>query len=122
MGLSFSYCPTGTSYSGFQHLRVRLAQEAGIDPSSVNTGAPAVKKQEQDGGDPLCLFLQASDSIAERGAIHPQKCEPIAERIRELVKEWSDASGGFMGTKGYALEIANGLETAARKNDCFRII
>lgn len=94
MGLDVSHNCWAGSYSTFTHFRNALAAAAGHD--SWRPTWPAE--------DPLILLLDHSDCD---GFIHHSLCEPIANRLEELIPQleehWADR----------ARQFANGLRSAA---------
>jgi hypothetical protein len=100
MGLDFSHCNARWSYTGFSRFRARLAEAAGL--KELNN---LVIKN-----DPILPLLAHSDC---EGILTPEECRSVAPRLRDLVSNWQD--GDY--DKDTGLELAEGMESAASKNE-----
>ncbi|WP_313469847.1 hypothetical protein [Lysinibacillus sp.] len=105
MGLNFSHCDVGWSYSGFNNFRRRLAQQIEMDlDDMVGFGGNIPFHIYQDDIVPL---LNHSDCDGE---LTPDECKQVAPRLRELVSGWEDDY-----EKSKALDLADGMELAANR-------
>jgi hypothetical protein len=108
MGIDFSHCDAHWAYSGFHRFRCRLAEQVGLkDYHEIrSTDDPRFEKIEND---PIVHLLAHSDCDGE---LTPDECRVVAPRLRELVSGWGD---DFDRSK--ALELADGMEEAAKANE-----
>lgn len=139
MGLDFSHCDAHWSYSGFNRFRVRLAAEAGIALNCTEGFAYSYIRQTTYeevniyGGDvldrnfmdligiqPVIKWDKVKDDIVPLlnhsdcdGILTSEECRKVAPRLRELVKDWPDNDYD----KQKALELADGMELAASRNE-----
>jgi hypothetical protein len=109
MAVDFSHCKAQWSYGGFHIFRTKLAAEIGIvlDDMKGFNGQTSWEGLTDD----IIPLLNHSDCD---GGLPPDECRKIAPRLRELVSKWPDEFD-----KNQALELAEGLELAAKENEHF---
>lgn len=141
MGLDFSHCEAHWGYMGFNLFRVKLAAEAGIALNCMQGFAAGPTGNSFDilslfgkedgtgqlpsygkyvGNQPVISWDKVKDDIAPLlnhsdcdGILTPEECRKVAPRLRELVKGWPDDDKD----KIKALELADGMERAAKNNE-----
>lgn len=85
MGIDFSHCDAHWSYFGFNHFRIRVANEIDIDLDSMEGFGGS--GSWDDIKDPLKYFLNHSDCD---GTITAKRCGKIATRLEEVISKWGD--------------------------------
>lgn len=125
MGLDFSHCEAHWAYSGFHRFRTKLAREIGINLNAMAGFASSFSVADLSGTghvdglpwynikDDIKPLLKHSDCD---GSLTPERCKTVAPRLRELVAGWDDDDYD----KEQALELARGMEAAARAGEKLR--
>ena len=118
MGVNFTHCDAGWSYSGFHRFRQRLAEAVGINDLDDMAGFRPLFYDQQNPtehpnlswqpyeDDPIRILLNHSDCDGE---LTPDECRAVWPRLREMVKDWPE--GDYDRIK--ALELSDGMLLAA---------
>jgi hypothetical protein len=111
MGLAFSDCDAGWSYTGFMRFRLRLAAQLGHTGYIKAMNAPfgSTDTKYKILGHPLDDFFDHSDCD---GHLTPGQCAVIAPALADAIKDWPDDDYD----KQTALELIKGMEYAINKN------
>ena len=112
MGLDFTHCDACWSYGTFHVFRCFLAEAIGINLDETN-GFDG--NGSWDGiTDPILGLLNHSDCDGE---LSPEQCRVIAPRLRELVEILSVDPEFREDHRDQALELADGMDSAAATNE-----
>lgn len=109
MGLDFSHCDAGWSYSGFNRFRERIAQHLGFDLNEMD-GYNGHRSWDEINDD-IKPLLNHSDCD---GDLSSEECARVYPRLREIIKEWEKIPGHDYDEL-QAEELAKGMERAAKR-------